>query len=139
MLKALSIDQARFIALLARNARVQRDAVLGHVAEKELDGEKAARGEHNPTAALGLDPLSTDALQPTAALSDAVTSLPVESRHELYTLMRIGQGHLAAEKWHRGLSEAVALGDAAVVAAITDDPDLHDHLAKGLYEMGLSS
>jgi Protein of unknown function (DUF3775) len=139
MLKVLSIDQARFIALLARNARTQRDAVLGHVAERNLGGEEAARGEHNRTAALGLDPLPADALQPAAALSDAVASLPVGGRHELYALMRIGQGHLAAGKWHRGLSEAAALGDAAVSAAIMDDPDLHDHLAKGIYEVGSSS
>jgi len=52
--------------------------------------------------------------------------------------MRIGQGHLAAKKWHRGLSEAEALGQDAITAAIIDDADLHDHLAKGLYEAKLS-
>jgi hypothetical protein len=48
--------------------------------------------------------------------------------------MRIGQGHLAAKKWHHGLSEAELLGDNVITAAITDDPDLHDHVTKGLYE-----
>ena len=38
MLKDLKVDQARFIALLAKTARTQRDAVLGHVAEEDLDG-----------------------------------------------------------------------------------------------------
>ena len=52
--------------------------------------------------------------------------------------MRIGQGHVAAKKWHRGLSEAEALGRDAITAAIIDDADLHDHLAKGLYEAKLS-
>ncbi len=138
MLKALNGDQARFIALLARTARTQRDAVLGHVAEADLGGVPPARGAHNPTTELGLDPLPAKALQP-AALSEAVASLPAAARYELYALMRIGQGHLAAKKWHRGLSEAETLGDAAITAAIIDDPDLHDHLAKGLYETKLAS
>jgi hypothetical protein len=31
------------------------------------------------------------------------------------------------------------LGDETVTAAIIEDPDLHDHLTKGLYEAKLSS
>jgi hypothetical protein len=53
--------------------------------------------------------------------------------------MRIGQGHLAAKKWHLGLSESKTLGDETVFAALIEDPDLHDHLTKGLYEANLAS
>ncbi len=53
--------------------------------------------------------------------------------------MRVGQGHLAAKKWHHRLSEADALGESAITAAIIEDPDLHDHVAKGLYEAELSA
>jgi hypothetical protein len=68
MLKDLTVDQARFVALLAKAARAQRDAFLGNVAEDDLAKElKPARGEHNPTAALGFEPLPPSALQ-TAAL-----------------------------------------------------------------------
>ena len=137
MLKALNVDQARFIALLAKTARTQRDAVLGHVGEAALDGEVPERGQHNPTAELGFDPLPAAALQP-AALNDAIASLPAAARCELYALMRIGQGHLASAKWHRGLAEAETLGAAAVAGALIDDPDLHDHIAKGLYEAKLA-
>jgi hypothetical protein len=137
MLKDLNVDQAHFIALLARTARVQRDALLGNVAETDLDGLTPGRGDHNPTADLGLEPLPTEDLQ-AAALREAITSLSAPARQELYALMRIGQGHLAAKKWHRGLSEAERLGEDAITAAIIDDPDLHDHLAKGLYEAKLS-
>ena len=137
MLKELNVDQARFIALLARSARTQRDALLEHVAEQALDGVAPGRGEHNPTAELGLEPLAADDSQK-AALRDAITSLSGPARQELYALMRIGQGHLAAKKWHRGLSEADALGEEATTAAIIDDVDLHDHLIKGLYEAKLS-
>jgi hypothetical protein len=138
MLKDLNADQARFIGILARTARMQRDSLLGNVPEGDLGGVQPGRGEHNPTADLGFAPLSPESSQ-TKALREAVTSLPAAARRELYALMRIGQGHLAAKKWHRGLSEAEMLGDNAIAAAILDDPDLHDHLAKGLYETRLAS
>ena len=138
MLTDLNVDQAHFIALLARTARTQRDALLGNVAEVDLGGVMAGRGEHNPTAELGLEPLPAEASL-TAALRDAIASLSATARQELYALMRVGQGHLAAKKWHRGLTEAEALGESAITAAIIDDPDLHDHLAKGLYEANLAS
>src|SRR3974390_2528238 len=132
MLNDLHVDQARFIALLANTARAQRDALLGNVAEDHLDGPTPGRGERNPTAELGVDPLPADASKPAAALREAISSLSVPARRELYALMRIGQGHLAAKKWPHGLSEAEVLGDNAIAAAIIDDPDLHDHVMKGL-------
>jgi hypothetical protein len=53
--------------------------------------------------------------------------------------MRIGQGDLATRKWYRGLREAEMLGEETITAAIIEDPDLHDHLTKGLYEAKLSA
>jgi hypothetical protein len=139
MLKNLHIDQVRFVALLANTARAQRDALLGNVAEDDLDGPTPGRGEHNPTAELGVEPLPADASKPAAALFEAINSLSEPARRELYALMRIGQGHLAAKKWDRGLSEAEMLGDNVITAAIIDDPDLHDHVTKGLYEAKLAA
>jgi hypothetical protein len=133
MLRALNTDQARFVALLAKAARAQRDDLLGNVAEDDLAPFNAARGEHNPTALLGFEPLRPGASQ-TEALRKAIATLSTQARSELYTLMRIGQGDLAAQKWHRGLSEAKLLGDDTITAAIVEDPDLHDHIMKGLYE-----
>ena len=137
MLKDLNVDQARFIAIVAKAARTQRDALLGHVAEEDLNGLTPARGEHNPTATLGFAPLPPDAPQ-IAALRDAISVLSPDARGELYALMRIGQGHLAAKKWHRGITEAQLLGDEAVAATIAEDSDLHDHISKGLYEAELA-
>ena len=57
MLSDLNVDQARFIAILAGSARRQRDLLLGNVAEEELGGSKPGRGEHNPIAAFGFEPL----------------------------------------------------------------------------------
>lgn len=141
MLKDLNVDQARFIALLAKTARMQRDAILGNVAEADLDGVTPERGEHNQTAELGLETFAaeSESSSPAAALREAIASLSPMARQELYTLMRVGQGHLAAKKWHRGLSEAATLGENTVTATMLEDADLHNHLAKGLYELKLST
>lgn len=138
MLKELNVDQARFVAILAKAARVQRDEVLREVGEKVLVDVKPARGEHNPAATVGLESLRSDATQ-TAALRDAIDSLSLGARSELYCLMRIGQGHLAAKKWHRGITEASLLGIDTISAALLEDVDLHDHLLKGLYEADLAA
>ncbi len=101
MMRALNKDQAHFIALLAKVARMQRDKLLGNVAEKDLGEPKCSRGEHNPTAPLGFEPLLPDDEQLTA-LREAIGSLTPDGRAELYVLMRIGQGDLAAQEWDRG-------------------------------------
>ncbi|MGA3304322.1 MAG: DUF3775 domain-containing protein [Methylovirgula sp.] len=133
MLKDLSVEQARFIALLARTARDERDALLRKATEGDLAGPPPARGEHNPTAELGYDPLPPDS-ESLKRLKSAITELTPAARVALYTLMRIGQGDLAAEKWHHGISEAALLGDATVTATVLEDADLHDHIEKGLFE-----
>jgi len=138
MLENLNVDQARFVALLAQAARAERDAMLGHGPDRDLSKTTAARGERNPTAALGFDPLPTQNRQ-LGALRDALGALAPAARSELYVLMRIGQGHLAADKWHRGMQEAQSLGDTTVTGTLIEDADLHDHLLKGLYEAGFSS
>lgn len=138
LMKDLNVDQARFVALLAKAARTERDAMLGHGPEKDLNEPTATRGERNPTAALGFDPLPADDSQ-LKALRDALGALTAAARSELYALMRIGQGHLAAKKWHRGIQEAQSLGDASLTGALIEDPDLHDHILKGLYEADLGS
>jgi hypothetical protein len=134
----LNPDQAHFVAILAKAARMQRDEFLGNVREDDLVDLKPARGEHNPTAALGFEPVPADASQITA-LRDAIAGLSSDGRSELYTLMRVGQGELAAKKWHRGITEAALLGDDTITASLIEDADLHDHLVKGLYEAKLAS
>ncbi|WP_210210544.1 hypothetical protein [Methylocystis hirsuta] len=85
MLKELTIDQARFIAILAKAARVQRDELLGNVAEKDLDAVQPGRGEHNPTAAFGFEPVPAGAPL-ISALRDAIATLSAAARCELYAL-----------------------------------------------------
>ena len=54
MLNDLNVDQARFIALLAKAARAERDAMLGHGPDSNLSPKEATptRGERNPSAVL---------------------------------------------------------------------------------------
>jgi Protein of unknown function (DUF3775) len=138
MLKELNRDQAEFVAVLAKATRMQRDSAIAEVREADLAEPKRARGEHNPTADLGFVALPEDASQLTM-LREAVDALTPAGRSELYALMRLGQGELAAKKWHRGLTEALTLGDDTVTASLLEDPDLHDHLMKGLYEAKLAT
>lgn len=136
-LEELETRQAQFVALLAKAARQQRDELLGNVAEEDLGGVEPGRGEHNPTAALGFEPLPPDAPQ-LLALRDAIASLSPAARCELYALMRIGQGHLGAKEIRQGASEAYRLGEETASGALMEDADLHDHLTKALYEANLS-
>lgn len=138
MLKNLKRRQARFIALLAKAAREERDALLGNIPEKELGEPKPGRGEHNATAALGFEPLPPDSPQ-VSALRDAIAKLPSAARFELYTLMRMGEGQFAAKDWDRAISEADALGGETVTSSLNDDVDLYDHVEKGLYEIHLAA
>lgn len=107
--------------------------MLGHGPDRTLNEATATRGERNPTAALGFDPLPAENSQ-LRALRDALGSLSETAKSELYVLMRVGQGQVAAKQWHRGLQEAQSLGDATVTSVLIEDPDLHEHLLKGLYE-----
>jgi hypothetical protein len=138
VLKELNRNQAQFVAVLARAARMQRDAFVAGVPEGDLAEPKPSHGEHNPMADLGFTPFPEDAPQ-LVLLREAINIFSRAGRSELYALMRIGQGALATREWHRGLVEAENLGDETVTAALIEDPDLHDHLMKGLYETKLAS
>ena len=138
MLQELSADQARQIADLAKTARAARDVILDNVPEEDLGVPKSARGEHNPAGTLGFDPLPLD--DPALIeLRAAVCALVPAARAELFVLMRMGQGDFAICDWDRGLSEAALLGDDTILAALTEDADLHEHLSKALYELGTES
>ena len=138
MLKTLKRRQARLIALLAKAAREERDALLGNIAEKELGEPKPGRGEHNPTAALAFEPLPSNAPQ-VAALRDAIVRLPTSARDELYAVMRIGEGQYAAKDWERVVAEAELMTSDTINSSLVDDVDLYDHIEKGLYQLRLAA
>jgi hypothetical protein len=138
MLKTLTTLQVNSVVALAKAARMQRDHFLGNVAEADLAETTAARGEHNPTAALGFEPVPPEAPQ-MIALREGLAALPFAACAELYALMRLGQGDLAMQTWDRGIADAERLGDDVVTSSLMEDPDLHHHLTKGLYRTARGS
>jgi hypothetical protein len=133
MLKELNRDQAEFAAVLARAARAQRDSSFAGVPEADLTETTLTRGEQNPTADLGFVAVPDDAPS-LMMLREVIGGRSPTRRSELYALMRVGQAQTAAKVWNRRIAEARTFGDDAITAALMDDPHLHDHLAKGLYE-----
>lgn len=138
MLRELTVEQARQIATLAKMTRAALDVILNNVPDEDLGVPPPARGEHNPAGTLGFDALPSDdpAIE---ELRQAVSALAPAARSELFVLMRMGQGDLAICDWDLGLSEAALLGEDTVLATLTEDPDLHEHLSKALYELGTES
>ena len=134
MLKKLTARQVRLIAQLARVARGARDSLTHGVGDEAVGESHPAKGEHDRIGAGGFDVLPTDD-PATAALRSAISRLRPAARSELFALMRIGQGELAAGDWQRGLSEAAILGDESIGGILADDIDLQSHLNKGLYEL----
>jgi hypothetical protein len=138
MLKVLKPLEVHFIALLAKAARDERDALLGNVPAGALDEPQPAHGEHNPTSALGFEPLPLDSPQ-LAALREELVRVGPAGRCELYALMRIGQGHLGARDWAKGIAETERLGDPTTAEMLTEDVDLREHLLKGLRAVTLAA
>jgi len=87
---------------------------LGHIA---LLAQVARVRRAQPNGAARFEPLSADAEQLTG-LREAISALTPEGRAELYVLIRVGQGDLAAQDWDRGLDEAAPLGEQAVDALL---------------------
>jgi hypothetical protein len=134
MLKNVTSGQVRLIAQLARAARDARDALLHGAPDDTVSEPHPAKGEHDRIGTGAFDVLPAD--DPAiAALHGAISGLAPDARSELFVLMRIGQGDLAAGDWEFGLSEATMLGDESIGGILADDIDLQSHLDKGLYEL----
>ncbi len=135
MLEELTVDQARRVAGLAQAARQVRDRSLSELGEQQLGEPEPARGEHNPAGTAGLEPLPVDHPK-RLALQRAIAELSAEARWELQALMWLGQGEYAAKDWTDAVAAASSAADASIEAMI-DQPDLHDLIMKGLYELAL--
>ena len=134
MLKKLSAKQVHLIAQLAKVARDTRDVLLHGVPEAAVNEPHPVKGEHDRIGTGAFDVLAADN-PAVSALRGAISGLRPDARSELFALMRIGQGELAAGDWQRGLSEATTLGDESIGGILADDIDLQSHLEKGLYEL----
>lgn len=133
MLQNLTTSQANRIADLAKLARRARDKSTSSFSERQLGEPKAVRGEHNPAAAIGLEPLpSTHPAR--ASLRDAIAALRPEARWELQALVGVGRGEFGAKSWDEAVT-AASTSDNAAVEALVDNPDLHDLVVRGLYDL----
>ncbi len=133
MLDHLGAEQVKRVAELAGTARQARDRMIEHMTEAQLAEPPPAKGTHDAGAALGFEPLPSDdpAL---AALRATIESLPPKARSELLAVALVGTADYARGDW----PEALATAENAEVSTLLERADLHDELAKGLYELHLS-
>lgn len=135
MLERIAAEEVKRIAALAKAAREARDLMLEKIPDEVLGQPGPARGEHNPAAALGLEPLPAD--HPARlALKGAINNLPPEARRELLALMWIGRNDYGTAEWERAMADATTPFEVTAETLI-EEPDLAAFLLKGLYEMKL--
>ena len=135
MLEKIAAEEVKRIAGLAKAAREARDLMLEKVPDEALGEPAPAKGEHNPAAALGLEPLSAD--HPARlAVKDAIDSLPPDARRELLALMWIGRNDYGIADWERAMADATTPFEVTA-EALMEESDLSAFLLKGLYEMKL--
>jgi hypothetical protein len=51
---------------------------------------------------------------------------------------QVGRGDIAILGWDEALAATSALSDDDIVAGMIAEPDLHEQLRKGLYELGVA-
>ena len=135
MLHELDVLEARHIAALAADARKVRDQLLQDVPDLDLGEPNPARGEHNPVVNLLLNGVL--AMHPEfVALRDAVAALPRDIREKLWVIAQIGRGNVAILGWDEAIAATSTMSDDDLLSGMVADPDLHDHVHKGLYELG---
>jgi hypothetical protein len=138
MLYELDVLEARRIADLAAEVRKVRDRLLEKVPEAELGEPQPARGEHNPVGDIVLDDVL--AREPEfIALRDAIGALPRDIRDKVWAVAEIGRGRFAIRDADAAQAEASAMSNEAIAESLLGEPDLHDVLRKGLYQLGLAT
>ena len=73
------------------------------------------------------------------ALHQAIAALPRDLREILWAVARTGRGDATPRNWDAVLASASPLTDDDIAADLLDQPDLHDHLRKGLYALGAAT
>jgi hypothetical protein len=139
MIDRNEIELAQRIAALAAAAREARDRMLTKVRDSELSELSPVRSAHNsdPEDVLGFAVLPDD--EPALKrLREGIGLLPAQMRRTLWAVMQIGTGDYASGDWDAVRQEADNLSDQRISIDLADDPDLHDKMMKGLYELGVA-
>lgn len=135
MLDTETVATARHIAELAAGARDARDRIMTQIAERDPGEPASERGEPRPIERLGLEALTAE--EPAhRALREAIEQLPDGMRRKLWAVMRTGTAEYARGDWPQALADAEMMPDDAIIVELAEEADLHDRLAKGLYELG---
>lgn len=135
MLERMAAEEVKRIAELAKTARDARDRMLEKIPDEALGEPPPAKGEHNPAAALGLEPLPAE--HPARlVLKGAIDSLPPDARRELLALMWIGRNEYGTADWERAMADATTPFEVTA-ESLMEESDLSALLLKGLYEMKL--
>lgn len=132
MFERLAVEQLRALAGKAGAVREVRDRTLSGTRDEVFVEEQPARGEHNPTADLGLDVVSED--NPARmALEEALSALPPAALRELWATVLIGRGDYGVKDWERAMAEANRLTDVGP-DLFMGVADLHEYLMIAVYE-----
>lgn len=134
----LDILEARRIAELAADARNLRDRLLEEVPDAALGEPAPARGAHNPAGDIVLNGLLASKPE-FVALRAAMTEVPRDIREKLWVAVQIGRGDAAAPEWGTALAAAADMTDRDIIETLIADADLHHHLQKGLYGLGVAA
>lgn len=133
MLERLAVEQLRALAGKAGAVREVRDRTLSGIRDEAFIEEQPARGEHNPTADLGLD-VVPEGNPARTALEEALSALPPAVLHELWSVVLIGRGDYGVKDWERAMAEATRLTDIGP-DLFMGVADLHEYLMKAVSEI----
>ena len=137
MLECLASVEIRALADKARAARDAAERLLHGVHDAEVGEPKPARRRPDQGPAIRLD-LLAESDPHRRALVESLSALPPMARRELWALVLIGRGDYGLRDWERAMSEANRLSDIDASFFI-EQPDLHEHLMKGVYELERAS
>ena len=135
MLHELEVLETRRIADLALDVRKLRRRTAGESSKSQIS---VSRGRTRRTQSRRRVPLNSvlEARPEFVAPQEAIVALPREIREKLWVVARIGRGDGTAADWEQTICLASLLTDGALAVDLLDEPDLHDYLSKGLYELG---
>jgi hypothetical protein len=138
MLHEVDILELRNIAGLALDARRVRDRLLEEIPDADLGEPRPARGQHNPAGRVELNGVLARTPE-FVALREAIVALPRDIREKAWAATQTGRGDFTILDWTGAVDAASKLADEDIVADLLGEPDLHDLLHKGLYELGAAT
>lgn len=133
MFEALASVQIRALAEKALAVREAGEEKLRGVRDAAFGEPRPARRQPEPGADVAVDALS-EGEPHRRAFVEALSSLPLPARRELWALVLIGRGDYGLDEWDQAVMEAGRLSDFDA-RVFLEQPDLHDHLMKAVYEI----